>query len=48
MRDEYSEVTVKKGDIIVNTINGSHGLSNNTKENIVLLIFDVRHDRNGS
>jgi quercetin dioxygenase-like cupin family protein len=48
MRDENSEITVKRGDVIVNPRNGSHGLSNNTKENIVLLIFDVRYDRNES
>ena len=45
MTDGETEVAVKKGDIIVNSRHGSHGLSNNTNENIVLLIFDVRHDR---
>ncbi len=45
MRDENSEVSVRKGDIIVNSRHGSHGLANNTNGNIVLLVFEVANDR---
>jgi mannose-6-phosphate isomerase-like protein (cupin superfamily) len=48
MRDENSEIAVKKGDIILNTRYGSHGLSNNTNDNIVILILEVACDRTES
>jgi mannose-6-phosphate isomerase-like protein (cupin superfamily) len=48
MRDENSEVAVKKGDIILNSSHGSHGLSNNTSDNIVVLIFEVTCGRTES
>lgn len=48
MRDENSEVAVKKGDVVVNPRNGSHGLYNNSGDNIVILVFDVSYGRIGS
>jgi quercetin dioxygenase-like cupin family protein len=35
------ERTVCKGDILVNKVNGSHGLINNTKEKLNIFIFQV-------
>ncbi len=42
MTENGETFTVRKGDIVVNPKFGSHGLSNNTKEEILLLIFEVR------
>lgn len=34
-------ISVKKGDIIVNKINGVHGLTNNSNKDIHLFVFEV-------
>ncbi|MEM3852090.1 MAG: cupin domain-containing protein [Methanomassiliicoccales archaeon] len=45
MKDENSEVKVKRGDVVVNPVNGSHGLYNNSNDNIIILVFEVANGR---
>lgn len=41
MTVENKEVGVKKGDIMVNPVFGTHGLRNNTSAILKVLIFQV-------
>ena len=41
MKIENEEVEVSKGDMILNPAGGRHGLTNNTNENIDLLVIQV-------
>ncbi len=44
MKIEDEEVLVKKGDMILNPIGGRHGLTNNSKESIDLLVIQISID----
>ena len=41
MRIEDREVSIKKGDMILNPAGGSHGLINNSPDNIDILVIQV-------
>ena len=41
MKIEGDEVTVKKGDMILNAAGGSHGLVNNSNQNIDILVIQI-------
>ena len=41
MKIEDDEVAVSKGDMILNPPDGRHGLTNNSNENIDLLVIQV-------
>ena len=44
MNIEDEEVTVSKGDMILNPAGGRHGLVNNSAENIDLLVIQINID----
>ena len=44
MKIEDEEVTVSKGDMILNPGGGRHGLVNNSTENIDLLVIQINID----
>jgi mannose-6-phosphate isomerase-like protein (cupin superfamily) len=44
MKMEDDEVTVGKGDMILNPAGGRHGLANNSSENIDILVIQISLD----
>ena len=44
MKIENKEISVSKGDMILNPVGGRHGLVNNSSENIDLLVVQISID----
>lgn len=44
MKIENKEVSISKGDMILNPVGGRHGLVNNSSENIDLLVVQINVD----
>jgi mannose-6-phosphate isomerase-like protein (cupin superfamily) len=44
MKIEEDEVTVSKGDMILNPAGGRHGLVNNSRENVDILVVQIGLD----